>query len=55
LAELRSPRDHEKSDHESMTNFENLFQRYEHRKQLLDYDEYDVETESYDDSNSFVD
>jgi hypothetical protein len=55
LVELRSPRDHEKSDHESMTNFENLFQRYKHRKQLLDYDEYDVETESYDDSNSFVD
>ena len=45
LANVKSLSDDEKSDHGFMTNFENSFQRHDQRKQFLDQDEYDVETE----------
>lgn len=47
MTEVRSRGDREKSNNKSITNFENLFRRYKQRKQLLDRDEYDVETESF--------
>ena len=44
-ANVRSLSNDEKSDHGFMTNFENPFRRHEQRKQFLNQDEYDVETE----------
>ena len=36
----RKLEEHGESDHELIANFENMFQRYGHNKQLLDRDEY---------------
>jgi hypothetical protein len=38
-----------------MANFKNSFQRHMQKKQLLDQDKYDVETENFNDSSSFMD
>ena len=38
--------DREKSNYKFMANFENSFQRYMQKKQLLDQNKYDVETKS---------
>ena len=40
FVDVRSLRDHEDSDHISMTNFKNLFHKHKQGKQLLDQDEY---------------
>jgi hypothetical protein len=47
--------DREKSNHKFMANFKNSFQRPMQKKQLLDQDKYDVETENFNDSSSFMD
>jgi len=45
----------EKSDHKSIDSFEKPFQRHKHKKKLLDHDRYNIITESFDDSNFFMD
>lgn len=42
-----------KSDHESMVNFENLFQRYKKRRQHFDRDEYNIKAKLFDYSGNF--
>lgn len=36
----RKLEEHEENDHEFIANFANMFQKYEHNRQLLDRDEY---------------
>jgi len=45
----------EESDHGFMTSFESLFQKHEQMRHPLDQNEYDIETEIFNDSSYFMD
>jgi hypothetical protein len=47
--------DRENSNHKFIDNFENSFQWHMQKKQLLNLDKYDVETENFNDSSSYMD